>query len=79
MEIVQIGQAKAHLSGLLTRVEAGEEIIIARRGKAVARLVPEHPDSMNAADIFRECWADISIDIEPAPEPALLDDTASMD
>lgn len=79
METVQIGQAKAHLSGLLARVEAGEEIIIARRGKAVARLIPEQPDLLNAADVFRECWADSGIDIESTAEPALLDDVTNMD
>jgi prevent-host-death family protein len=32
--------AKTHLSALLERVERGEEILITRRGKAIARLVP---------------------------------------
>ena len=32
--------AKTHLSQLLDRVEAGEEIEITRRGRPVARLVP---------------------------------------
>jgi prevent-host-death family protein len=32
--------AKTHLSELLAAVEAGEEITITRRGRAVARLVP---------------------------------------
>ena len=36
-----LAEAKAHLSRLLDRVEAGEEITITRRGQAVARLVPE--------------------------------------
>jgi prevent-host-death family protein len=36
-------EAKSRLGQLLDRVEAGEEIVITRRGKAVARLVP--PDS----------------------------------
>ncbi len=39
MSIVNVHQAKTHLSRLLARVEAGEEIVIARRGKPVARLV----------------------------------------
>jgi len=34
-------EAKNTLGGLLDRVEQGEEIIITRRGKPVARLVPE--------------------------------------
>ena len=33
--------AKARLSELLDRVEKGEEIVITRHGKPVARLVPE--------------------------------------
>jgi prevent-host-death family protein len=32
--------AKTHLSDLLERAEAGEEIVITRRGKPVAKLVP---------------------------------------
>lgn len=36
---INIHEAKTHLSQLLTRVEAGEEIVIARAGKPVARLV----------------------------------------
>lgn len=32
--------AKTHLSSLLERVERGEEILITRHGKAIARLVP---------------------------------------
>ena len=37
--------AKTHLSQLLDRVEAGEEIEITRRGRPVARLVPFVSDS----------------------------------
>jgi prevent-host-death family protein len=32
--------AKTHLSELLDRVEKGEELVITRRGRPVARLVP---------------------------------------
>jgi len=37
---VNTHEAKTHLSRLLRRVAAGEEIIIANRGVPVARLVP---------------------------------------
>lgn len=37
---VNVHHAKTNLSKLLFRVEAGEEILIARNGKPVARLVP---------------------------------------
>lgn len=39
MSMVNIHQAKTQLSRLLVRVEAGEEVVIARNGKSVARLV----------------------------------------
>jgi prevent-host-death family protein len=40
MEQVNVYEAKTHLSRLLDRVEAGEEVIIGRSGRPVARLVP---------------------------------------
>ncbi len=39
MPVVNVHQAKTHLSRLLAQVESGEEIIIARSGTPVARLV----------------------------------------
>ena len=39
MAIVNVHEAKTHLSRLLARVEEGEEIVIARNGTPVARLV----------------------------------------
>jgi prevent-host-death family protein len=39
-EIVNVHAAKTNLSRLLERAEAGEEIVIARAGRPVARLVP---------------------------------------
>ena len=40
MTEVNVHEAKTHLSRLLMRVEAGEEILISRAGTPVARLVP---------------------------------------
>ena len=37
---VNIHEAKTHLSRLVERVEAGEEITLARAGRPVARIVP---------------------------------------
>jgi prevent-host-death family protein len=37
---VNIHEAKTQLSRLLSRVERGEEIVIARAGRPVARLLP---------------------------------------
>jgi prevent-host-death family protein len=40
MVTVSLAQAKARLSELLDKVEAGEEIVVTRHGKAVARISP---------------------------------------
>jgi len=45
MITVNTHEAKTHLSRLLARVRIGEEIIIAKSGKAVAKLVPVTQDS----------------------------------
>jgi prevent-host-death family protein len=37
---VNIHEAKTHLSKLLERVAVGEEVVIAKAGKPVAKLVP---------------------------------------
>ncbi len=40
METVSLAEAKAQLSKLIDRVESGEEIVITRHGRAVARVAP---------------------------------------
>ena len=40
MKTINIHSAKTHFSSLVAEVEAGEEIIIAKAGKPVARLMP---------------------------------------
>jgi prevent-host-death family protein len=42
MKIVNMHEAKTTLSKLVEMVEAGEEVMIARRGKPVAQLVMPH-------------------------------------
>lgn len=46
MTVVNIQEAKTQLSRLLTLVEAGEEVVIARYGKKVARLVRIAPPAV---------------------------------
>jgi len=43
MEKVQLHDAKARLSELVDRAQAGEEVVISRHGKAVAKLVGYRP------------------------------------
>ncbi len=40
MTVFNIHEAKTHFSKLLKRVMSGEEVIIAKAGKPVARLLP---------------------------------------
>lgn len=40
MHTINIHKAKTHLSRLLEKVAGGEEVVIAKAGKPIARLVP---------------------------------------
>lgn len=52
---VNVGQAKTDLSRLLARVEAGEEVEIARNGVPIARLVRIEPE-MRPGERFMNGW-----------------------
>lgn len=69
--IVNVHQAKTQLSRLLVQVENGEEVIIARNSKPVARLVPVQRQGKPRFG----SWKDrISIDdsfFDPLPEEEL--------
>jgi prevent-host-death family protein len=39
-QVVNVHEAKTHLSRLLARVARGDEVIIAKAGKPIARLIP---------------------------------------
>lgn len=43
MVVVNVHEAKTQLSRLLERVERGEEIVIGRAGRPIAKLVPYAP------------------------------------
>ena len=61
-ETVTVHAAKTNLSQLLARVEGGEEIVIARGDKPVARLVPVEPPKPKP--VFGK-WKDRVGDIPP--------------
>ena len=46
-EPINMHDAKTHFSRLVERVEAGEEIVIARDGHPLARLVALHPPTQS--------------------------------
>jgi prevent-host-death family protein len=43
MKTASVAEAKSRLSMLLSDIEAGEEVVITRRGRPVARLMAEQP------------------------------------
>lgn len=47
-------EAKTHLSALLERVERGEEIVITRHGRPVARLLPPALGGHGTDDAFEQ-------------------------
>ena len=71
MYVVNVHQAKTELSRLLARVEAGEDVVIARRGEPVARLVAckarikRQPDVLKGKIIVPDSFFD------PLPEEEL--------
>jgi prevent-host-death family protein len=72
MDTVTIHVAKTHLSQLLARVERGEEFVLARGRRPVARLVPYHPQA--AKRQFGALRGTVSVGpefFEPLPEDEL--------
>ncbi len=69
MTTVNIRQAKTHLSALLRRVLSGEEIVIAKSGKPIAKLVPlESPSARRVLGSAEgEIWIATDFDV-PLPE-----------
>jgi prevent-host-death family protein len=53
MKTVDVHEAKATLSQLLADVERGEDVVIARNGVAVARLIAIQPVISREAGLWR--------------------------
>ena len=68
MKIVSVYEAKTHLSRLLKRVAAGDEVIISKSGKPVARLIAissEQPKIILGSDRGK---VRIAADFDEVPE-----------
>lgn len=69
MDRVNLAEAKAHLSDLVSRAERGEEIEIMRRGKLVARLSPpERPKRGIDVEALRAMTAAMPFQAESAAD-----------
>jgi prevent-host-death family protein len=66
MDAVSLSEAKAHLSALVDRVEAGETVDIMRRGKLAARLVPAEMPK-NKVDVAALRALTDSMPMQPIP------------
>ena len=51
---VSVREANAHLSDLIARLEAGEDVVIARDGVPVARIVPFEPPLGETIALMRQ-------------------------
>jgi prevent-host-death family protein len=72
---VNIHEAKTHLSRLLARVAKGEEVVIAKAGKPLARLVPidRARTVADAFDLYNgQVWIAPDFDA-PLPDDVLAD------
>lgn len=70
-ETVSIHAAKTNLSKLVARAEAGEEIVIARGSKPVAKLVPLAPKPKRVFGSMRGQFAVGPEFFEPLPPEEL--------
>jgi prevent-host-death family protein len=69
MSVVNVHEAKTHLSKLLERAHAGEEIVIAKNGKPYARLTPLATPKARKPGLLRGEVEDAFF--EPLPEEEL--------
>ncbi|HEY6324886.1 MAG TPA: type II toxin-antitoxin system Phd/YefM family antitoxin [Candidatus Cybelea sp.] len=53
MKSVNVHEAKTHFSALLKEVEGGEEVVIAKAGRPVARLVPANDTAVRPLGFAR--------------------------
>lgn len=71
MVVVNVHQAKTQLSRLLARVEAGEDVVIARRGEPVARLVGCKAPNKRQPDVLKGKVTVPESFFDPLPENEL--------
>ena len=74
MATVTIHEAKTHLSKLIARAEAGEEIVIARGKEPVVKLTPVEPKKLRRQfGAMKGKWPELpdSFFFDPLPEEEL--------
>ena len=71
MPVVNVHEAKTQLSRPLAQVEAGEEVVIARRGQPVARLARCKPRGKRRFGAMKDKIKITDAFLEPLPEEEL--------
>lgn len=73
---VSVSDAKGQLTELVKRAEAGDEIILTRRGQGVVRLVPvvAVPDAASRRALMERVRFAASAKVQPGPEAARSQD-----
>jgi prevent-host-death family protein len=79
MKTVSVHEAKTQFSKLLSRVARGEEILIVRAGKPIARLMPVGPPAAQRALGMDRGRAVIRDDFDAPLPPRLLEELESWD
>ena len=72
MAIVSVHEAKTHLSRLIDKVLSGEEVVITRRNRVVARIVP--PETPKKKPLLGALKGRIELDesfFDPLPDDEL--------
>jgi prevent-host-death family protein len=74
MRTLSLADAKAHLSAVVDQAEAGEEIVITRRGRPVARIVAARKQPAgNTAALVKELQAFVMAQpLQKEPAAALV-------
>ena len=73
---VSVSDAKGQLTELVRRAEAGDEVVLTRHGKAVARLVPmsRRPTQAEKQTLLEEISRAASAKATPGPDAARSQD-----
>jgi prevent-host-death family protein len=71
MDTFNVHEAKTHFSRILAKVQAGEEVVIAKAGQPIARIVPIRSSSLRVPDSRRGAmWVAEDFDA-PLPDDLL--------
>ncbi len=73
---VSVSDAKAQLTDLVRRAEAGDDVILTRHGQAAVRLVPVNavPDRASRRALLEAVWADCGRTLLDGPPAARSQD-----